>query len=277
MIAKSYRVERWKNRILKSILFVILLCAVFPAFVWGLAVERSKPENQTTEIAAGSEPVTILYKANGKQLQFQWNLNGPGKLDGESAQSSAVFYVPPDKVVSRGETAIVSFKVVDYEENQFNDSVIFKITPAAASQSESTAPEIRPEASKNVRIVDPAAGGEVGESKMVSGEYDDSVQDDIWVFVWPEKAPGRGYPQSGDAFQGSPAEKNHGEWSVRCYFGGPAQSYDIVVYTADKEASQKIAGLLMKWAKESHYPGIDKARLPNGMTKHHKIRVRKTD
>ena len=262
----------------KAALVVAALLAVCPTMVLALNVEMQEPKNKRMAILAGAEPVVISFRVEGRQLQFQWNLIGPGQLDGATERSNTALYVPPKNVDSAGATAIVSFSVADYEDNQFNDSVIFTISGESSGQAASgTSP--RPAKTKaedlNVRIVEPLDGGEVPGAARVSGTCDESVQDDIWVFVWPEKAPGRGWPQSDDGAAGRSALKKGGEWSTLCHFGGPPQSYEIAVYTADAKATAFIAEKLVKWTETGRHEGIMDVYLPAGLVERHRVRVTK--
>jgi hypothetical protein len=100
------------------------------------------------------------------------------------------------------------------------------------------------------------------------------MTDDIWVLVWPEKAPKRFWQQSDDATQGLPAAKQDGKWSVQCSLGGPPQKYEIVVYTANQAASGMLSTTLKRWAESNRYPGLTK--LPDGLTEQDRITIRKT-
>jgi hypothetical protein len=132
-----------------------------------------------------------------------------------------------------------------------------------------------PQAAALVSIASPADKSVVKEAAVVSGSVDRSVGDDIWVFVWPEQAPGKGWPQSPDASKGAPAFNDRaGKWSTPVGFGGPAQSYDIAVYTAPKKISKWLGAKLKAWAQKNDYPGMTLNDL-TGLVERHRIRVRK--
>jgi hypothetical protein len=126
-----------------------------------------------------------------------------------------------------------------------------------------------------VTILQPENGAVITTEGDALGTYDSSITEDIWVFVWPEKAPGKGWPQSDDASQGLSCSKQNGAWSVHCYYGGPAQSYEVAVYTASESASKIIAANLKSWFSMNDYKGILKANMPNGLQEHMRIKVRK--
>jgi hypothetical protein len=123
----------------------------------------------------------------------------------------------------------------------------------------------------------PSNKGVVSNSILVSGTSDGSAAGDIWVLVWPELAPGRGWPQSPDAASGSPAvlKRETGEWSTVASFGGRPQSYDIAVYTASRAASRQLSNLLRLWARRGDYPGMTLNQIPTGLIEQHRITVRK--
>ena len=127
----------------------------------------------------------------------------------------------------------------------------------------------------SVTLLRPVAGAVVTDEGDVSGTYNMSITDDIWVFIWPEQASRRGWPQSDDSEQGLPCEKQNGKWIVHCGYGGPPQSYDIVVYTASTAASNFISMTLQRWVKQKDYPGILQTRLPQGLKERMKVTVRK--
>jgi hypothetical protein len=129
--------------------------------------------------------------------------------------------------------------------------------------------------SAGIVISQPANGAIVPGEADASGKYDPSITDDIWVFVWPEEAPMMGWPQSDDAEHGLPCAKRDGKWTVHCYFGGPLQSYRIVVYTATPSASNFIASNLRRWYKINDYKGISRTNLPQGLKEQQEITVRK--
>jgi hypothetical protein len=132
-------------------------------------------------------------------------------------------------------------------------------------------------AANRVTLEAPKTGAVVSGSEVtVSGRYTADVKDDIWVIVWPEKAPGKGWPQTLDAARGVPAAKEPGgQWLVGCTLGGPPQSYEIRVYTATRQASARLAKLLEQWARKKDYPGLLTPDLPPGLTERARITIRR--
>jgi hypothetical protein len=154
-------------------------------------------------------------------------------------------------------------------------SVLTLNAPASALAKGKTVSE-RPTAA-SVTITRPENNSHVKEEADAEGTCRSSVAGDVWVFVWPELAPGRGYPQSPNAGKGSPASCNKEEeqWSTPIFFGGPPQSYEIAVYVANAAASKEIATLLVSWAKVNKYPGMPLRSLPKGLVEKQRIQVTK--
>jgi hypothetical protein len=126
-----------------------------------------------------------------------------------------------------------------------------------------------------VTILTPKPGSTVDEDTVeVGGTYSPKVAENIWVLVWPAKAPKRFWQQSDEADKGRPATKQDGKWSVQCSLGGPPQQYDIAVYTANRVASAELSQTLKKWAESGRFPGLTK--LPEGLTEQARITIRRT-
>jgi hypothetical protein len=124
-------------------------------------------------------------------------------------------------------------------------------------------------------IVIPPNKGIVSNATIVRGNYSD-INNDLWVVVWPEQGGNTGWPQSNDALNGKPATKSNGQWSVTCTFGGPLQSYEIVLYSASQNASEVLSTTMREWANANNYPGINISMLPEGLEELDRITVRKT-
>lgn len=125
-----------------------------------------------------------------------------------------------------------------------------------------------------VRISDPKPGAVVREDAVdVSGTYSPKMAEDIWVLVWPAKAPRKFWPQSNDGTKGEAATKQDGKWTVQCALGGPPQKYEIAVYTANHAASKVLSDTLKSWTERDRYPGL--TRLPEGLTEQARITIEK--
>jgi hypothetical protein len=125
----------------------------------------------------------------------------------------------------------------------------------------------------SVIITSPKNSANVGNGCLVSGDYH-NVDQDIWVVIWPENDI-KGWPQSPSSIKKMPAKKENYKWSVYCSFGGPGQSYEVVVYTATPEASKFIGDKIHEWAINNDYVGLFKEELPVGLAERGRITVKK--
>ena len=129
---------------------------------------------------------------------------------------------------------------------------------------------------KPVSITNPHNNSIVSDDVILLGRYSPTMNDDIWVIVWPEKTLGVGWPQYGDPRMGSSVDKNQGHWSVNAHFGDPPQSFDIAVYTASSSASLYLQQQFKEGTNDGQvYQGIGKADLPEGLIEQDRVKVRK--
>lgn len=99
-----------------------------------------------TEIAVGSGKIVLTVKASGgKNLKFEWELQGQGRLE-EPTTKSAVFYIPPETINGTSEQAIISIKVTADGGEEATDNVLLTITNAAIPPriTPTTTPDITP-------------------------------------------------------------------------------------------------------------------------------------
>lgn len=128
------------------------------------------------------------------------------------------------------------------------------------------------------RINSPADGSSTTATVITAaGTFAPGLNDDIWLFVWPELSPDRGWPQSPNASAGLPAARNTArlEWSSPASLGGPPQAYDLAVYTASRAASNTLRDLLMEGARTGNHLGLTTAELPGGLAEQERIRIRR--
>ncbi len=126
-------------------------------------------------------------------------------------------------------------------------------------------------------ISEPADGQVVnGSQVMVRGQYAAGLTEDVWVFVWPSLAPGRGWPQVTDS-TGRPAMKENERWWVQAGLGGPPQEYDIVAYTTSAAASSAIRDTFLAWARADDYPGMLRESLPVGLREEARVRISRSN
>jgi hypothetical protein len=127
-----------------------------------------------------------------------------------------------------------------------------------------------------LKITNPLNGSNVSDQGLISGTYDKSITEDIWVVIWPENAPGKGWPITDDAFQGLPSKKENGTWTnTNAQYGGPVQGYKIVVYSASPEASTFLSNKLREWNRSGNFAGLWRSQFPAGLVASDSIRVTK--
>jgi hypothetical protein len=106
-------------------------------------------------------------------------------------------------------------------------------------------------------------GDTVAQSLSLLGAYPPEVADDIWVLVGP---PGENvWPQSPNACEGESTAKINGLWEVRIGMGGSGdvgRLFEIIVTTANDEASGFLAETIQRWCQQGHYPGLSRSELP---------------
>ncbi|MHC4309628.1 MAG: class I SAM-dependent methyltransferase [Planctomycetota bacterium] len=141
-------------------------------------------------------------------------------------------------------------------------TVVGAYASVQSTESETSTIEDIKTVQKLLTINKPEEGAIVGTQMIVSGTYSKNLSKDIWVIIWPENAPGLGWPQFGDPVKMTSAKKSNGNWSAICNFGGPPQGYEILVYTSH------IAGSLLLQQRCQKYGGsIPKKDLPDGFVK----------
>ena len=135
-----------------------------------------------------------------------------------------------------------------------------------------------PEApSPMVTIDSPSDGATVSVRDLtVSGTFAHVPADEtIWVVVWPELAPGQGWPQSPNAAAGQPPVQGGGLWSSPVSLGGPPQSYVVAVYTASPAASATVRQILTTQAATEFF-GVSRNEL-GGIVEHDQVTIVRTD
>ena len=151
-----------------------------------------------------------------------------------------------------------------------NNSQLIELVKLGADETIINAIENNP--AVMITIERPQNNSQVLEGVLVSGTVMGTNRN-LWVFVFPELAYGKCWPQSADPSKGLPASIVNNRYSVPCNLGGPAQRYDIVIYSADITASNIISNLLIKWSRDNHYPGLRVNELPTGVTEEYRISV----
>lgn len=77
-----------------------------------------------TDVLVGSDPVALTAKATGTGLQFTWELQGPGRIEGAG---SAIFYYVPETVDGKSAQAMVTVTVKDEAGQETTETYTFNI------------------------------------------------------------------------------------------------------------------------------------------------------
>ena len=83
---------------------------------------RANPD--VTEVFVGADPIALIAKAAGTGLQFSWELQGPGRIEGSG---SAIFYYAPQTIEGQSARAIVTVMVKDGTGQETTDAYAFTI------------------------------------------------------------------------------------------------------------------------------------------------------
>jgi hypothetical protein len=111
---------------------------------------RANPE--VAEVAVGADPIALIAKATGAALQFRWELQGLGKIEGSG---SAIFYYAPQTIEGQSARTMVTVIVTDQSGQEARETYTFTIlAPEAEEIAETTvvpAPE-KTGMSRNTKI-----------------------------------------------------------------------------------------------------------------------------
>jgi len=117
-----------------------------------------------TDVYVGSESVALTAKASGSGLQFKWELQGPGKIEGTG---SAVFYNIPDEIEGESARAMITVTVTDEAGQETTETVTFNILASKIPEKEEV-PEPAKPAKKGMSTGKKVAIG-VGAAALVGG------------------------------------------------------------------------------------------------------------
>lgn len=113
---------------------------------------------------------------------------------------------------------------------------------------------------KRIQVISPLAGDSVKCRILTMGVYPEDFKKDIWVVLKP--SDGKYYPQSDHT---NTSYKRKGEWQMITRFGGDrGEAYELIVYEANKQASQYFSSIIQSWKKSLEYPGLKFEELPAG-------------
>ncbi|MEL7123589.1 MAG: hypothetical protein AAFO07_29375 [Bacteroidota bacterium] len=121
----------------------------------------------------------------------------------------------------------------------------------------------------NIKVLSPVEGDSVKCRILTLGVYPESNENDVWVVLRP--SDDRYYPQSDHT---NTSYKRNGEWQVITRFGGDqGESYDVIVYETDSQASEYFSSTIQDWKAANAYPGIELKDLPSGANEVERIVV----
>lgn len=105
-----------------------------------LTISKITVSPPKTEIAVGSGKIVLTVKASGgKNLKFQWELQGQGKFE-EPTTKSAVFYIPPETINGTSAQAIITVTVTADGGQEATDNVSFTIMNTTALPKPTSTP-----------------------------------------------------------------------------------------------------------------------------------------
>jgi hypothetical protein len=122
---------------------------------------------------------------------------------------------------------------------------------------------------ENVQVLSPVNGDAVKCRILTMGVYPENHTKDIWVLLKP--TDNKYYPQSDYT---NTSYKEGGEWQVVTRFGGDVgESYELIVYETDAQASTFFSETIAKWKAANDYVGLEMDEIPPGATEIDKISV----
>jgi len=126
-----------------------------------------------------------------------------------------------------------------------------------------------PENVDKVKVLSPVDGDKVKCRIVTSGVYPENHSKDIWVLVKP--SDNKLYPQSDYT---NTSFKLNGEWQVVTRFGGDVdESFDLIIYEADSNASAFFSKTIETWKATNNYSGLDLSEIPEGAIKVDELQV----
>ncbi len=84
------------------------------------------PPNVRTILIGEVPEIIMTARANGQDLEFSWDIDGPGEFKGDTG-TSTTFYIPPDKIDGESTEATISVTVTDGSGKKATDKVTFTL------------------------------------------------------------------------------------------------------------------------------------------------------
>jgi hypothetical protein len=216
----------------------------------------------------GNRNLVIGGKADASSAQDDENCAGcfaDKAIDGDmTTRWSSDWYDPQWLEITLPDPQMINLIVLKWETAYASEYCVTVTEPVTATPT------------TLVHISNVQAGNTVPQSLSLVGRYTPEITDDIWILVG---APGENvWPQSPNACEGESTVKTKGRWEVRVGVGGSddvGRLFEIIVTTADDQASSFLAQTVQTWCQQDNYPGIPRNELPSGLTSWQSIIVRR--
>jgi hypothetical protein len=122
---------------------------------------------------------------------------------------------------------------------------------------------------EKVQVLSPVNGDKVKCRIVTSGVYPENHSKDIWVLLRP--SDNKLYPQSDYT---NTSFKLNGEWQVVTRFGGDeGESFDLLIYEANSNASTFFTKTIEAWKASNKYAGLEDSEIPDGAIKVDELKV----
>lgn len=94
------------------------------------------------------------------------------------------------------------------------------------------------------------------------------LNNDIWIIIYPHLTSNKGWPLLVAKAENVDINQN---WSLECKIGSISDTFDIVVYSATKEASRYLTDFTDTCSKDNFYPGLLKKDIPKGLEEQSRV------
>lgn len=113
------------------VLVVSMMAVVGEGFAADLSIKLVVNPSKT-DVSLRSDPIALTARVKGKNLEYDWKLLGPGKLEGTG---SSVFYILPENIKDDSAQALITVTVKDESGEETTESVTFNILDKEKSTS----------------------------------------------------------------------------------------------------------------------------------------------
>ncbi len=184
------------KRISESLLVLVVSVVVLMGF-WGLRAEaqlavtlETDPDIQVITLDAAPQEILIIARSTQEQVEFTWQLDGPGQLQGDLT-SPGIVYIPPDAIEEPATQVEISVKVTDETGAEKVEKVIFTLmlpTPTPTPIPPTPTPTPKPVQIRHIMLKDAQETimnpmYKIGRGKTLSLEVDVSHPEDRSIEV----------------------------------------------------------------------------------------------